>query len=185
MLNAEFNQEESTYSSDFLKFGKRLNRDLNFEIRKKLSASWSGIFTYINTIIDKGVSLGGPLGVQGNISSNIVVADVTHKLGRGRSIRLEGQHLWTQDDQKNWVGGTFEYNASRNLSFYATDIYNYGNDIEDDQIHYYNFGGSYSKGATRIGLNYGRQRGGLICVGGVCRFVPENTGLSVNITTAF
>jgi hypothetical protein len=185
LLEAEFNQAESTYKAEFLKFGNKLNRDINFEIRKKLSPSWSGILTYINTIIDKGVTLGGPLGVQGNISSTIVVADITHKIGKGRSIRMEGQHLWTQDDQKNWAGGTFEYNASRTLSFYATDIYNYGNDNEDDQVHYYNFGGSYSKGSTRIGLNYGRQRGGLICVGGVCRFVPENTGLSVNISTAF
>ena len=150
-----------------------------------MSQLWSGIFTFINIIVDKGVVLGGPLGVQGNINSNIVIADMTHKFSNGRSIRFEGQHLWTKDDQKNWVGGTFEFNASRTLSIYITDIYNYGNDVEDDQIHYYNLGGSYSKGATRIALNYGRQRGGLICVGGVCRFVPENTGLSLNLTTAF
>ena len=185
LLDSEFDQAESTYSSEFLKFGKKLNRDINFEIRKKLSKSWSGILTYINTIVDKGVSLGGPLGVQGNINSDIVIADFTHKLNKGNSIRLEGQHLWTKDDTKNWLGGTVEYNASRVLSFYATDIYNYGNDMEDNQIHYYNFGGSFSKGATRIALNYGRQRGGLICVGGVCRFVPENTGLTINLTTAF
>ena len=168
-----------------MKFGSRLNRDFNFEIRKKLSSSWSGIFTYINTIIDKGVSLGGPLGIQGDIKSNILIAETTHKLGKGKSVRIEGQHLWTDEDKQNWAGGTLEFNASRKLSFYVTDMYNYGNDIEDDQLHYYNFGGSYSKGATRLALNYGRQRGGLLCVGGVCRFVPENTGLTLNITTSF
>ena len=68
---------------------------------------------------------------------------------------------------------------------YVTDIYNYGNDEEDMQIHYYNVGGSFTKGATRIALNYGRQRGGLVCVGGVCRFVPENTGLTLNLNTTF
>lgn len=61
-------------------------------------------------------------------------------------------------------------------------MYNYGN---DDQIHYYNFGGSYSKGSTRFSLGYGRQRAGLICVGGVCRFVPQNTGLTMTLTTNF
>ncbi len=185
LIDAEFDQSQSNYRTEFLKFGSRLNRDFNFEIRKKMSQSWSGIFTFINTIVDKGVVQGGPLGVQGNINSNIVIADLTHKLSNGRSFRIEGQHLWTKDDQKNWAGGTLEYNAGRTLSFYVTDIYNYGNDVEDDQIHYYNLGGSYSKGATRIALNYGRQRGGLICVGGVCRFVPENTGLSINLSTAF
>ncbi|NNL16259.1 MAG: hypothetical protein HKO81_06420 [Flavobacteriaceae bacterium] len=185
LIDAEFDQTESTYSANFLKFGKKLNRDFNFEIRKKLSQSWRGILTYINTIVDKGVSLGGPLGVQGNINSDIVIADVTHKIGSGKSIRLEGQHLWTKDDMKNWVGGTLEYNASSNMSFYVTDIYNYGNDVKDDQLHYYNLGGSYTKGATRLALNFGRQRGGLICVGGVCRFVPENTGFTLNLSTAF
>jgi hypothetical protein len=34
-------------------------------------------------------------------------------------------------------------------------------------------------------MNYGRQRGGLICIGGVCRFVPENTGLTANLTVNF
>ncbi len=185
LIEAQFNQAESTYSAEFLKFGKKLNKDFNFEIRKKLSSSWSGIFTYINTIIDKGVTLGGPLGVQGNIISDIIIADVTHKIGSGKSIRLEGQHLWTKEDKKNWVGGTLEYNASRNISFYATDIYNYGNDEKDEQLHYYNLGGSFTKGATRIALNFGRQRGGLVCVGGVCRFVPENTGFTLNLSTAF
>lgn len=185
LLDATFNQAESSYDAEFLKFGNRLNRDFNFEIRKKLSSNWSGIFTYINTIIDKGVSLGGPLGIQGDIKSNILIAETTHKLGNGKSFRLEGQHLWTDEDKKNWVGGTLEFNASRKLSFYITDMYNYGNDNEDDQIHYYNLGGSYTKGATRVALNYGRQRGGLLCVGGVCRFVPENTGLTLNLTTSF
>ncbi len=184
-LDAEFNQSESSYDAEFLKFGNRLNRDINFEIRKKLSSNWSGIFTYINTILDKGVSLGGPLGVQGDIKSSIVVGEVTHKLGKGKSLRIEGQHLWTKEDKKNWAGGTLEFNANRKLSFYVTDMYNYGNDIDDDQIHFYNFGGSFTQGATRVALNYGRQRGGLLCVGGVCRFVPENTGLTLNLTTSF
>lgn len=67
----------------------------------------------------------------------------------------------------------------------VADMYNYGNDIKDDQIHYYNLGGSFTKGATRVGLSYGRQRGGLICVGGICRYVPENTGFTLNLSTSF
>ncbi|WP_034061300.1 DUF6029 family protein [Lacinutrix jangbogonensis] len=188
LLDAEFDQAESTYTAEFLKFGKRLNRDFNFEVRKKISKNWSSIFTYINSIVDKGVALGGNLGTDGNIKSQIVIADVTHKLGNGRSFRIEGQHLWTKEDRKNWVGGTLEYVASRRLAFYVTDIYDYGNDNEfstETKAHYYNAGGSYTKGATRIAVNYGRQRGGLLCVGGVCRIVPENTGLTLNIATSF
>jgi len=185
LLDAEFNQSETSYEAEFLKFGKRLNRDINFEVRKKLSKNWSSIFTYINSIVDKGVALGGSLGGGDDIKSQVAIADITHKLGKGKSFRIEAQHLWTDEDLKNWVGGTFEYIANRRLAFYVTDIYNYGNDIEEDQTHFYNVGGSYTKGATRVALNFGRQRGGLLCVGGVCRFVPENTGLSLNLTTSF
>ena len=53
------------------------------------------------------------------------------------------------------------------------------------KINYYNLGGSYTKSAQRFTLNYGRQRGGLICIGGVCRFVPESTGLTANIVLSF
>lgn len=185
LLDATFDQTNATYDAEFLKFGSRLNRDFNMEIRKKMSKNWSGILTYQNTIIDKGVTLGGPLGVQGDIKANIVAAEATHRLGNGKSLRFEAQHLWTDQDLKNWAGATLEFVASKSLAFYVNDAYNYGNDIKDDRIHYYNVGGSYTKGASRIALNYGRQRGGLLCVGGVCRFVPENTGLTINLSTSF
>jgi hypothetical protein len=106
-------------------------------------------------------------------------------MGKGKSLRFEAQLLATNDDRKNWAGGTVEYNATSKLAVYINDIYNYGNDDVDQQIHYYNVGGSYTVGVHRFALNYGRQRGGLICIGGVCRNVPESTGISANITMSF
>ena len=98
---------------------------------------------------------------------------------------FEAQHLWSKDDKKNWVGGTVEFNLNSKLAVYVNDIYNYGNDEDTEKIHYYNLGGSYTLGAHRFALNYGRQRGGLICIGGVCRFVPESTGVTANIILSF
>ena len=34
-------------------------------------------------------------------------------------------------------------------------------------------------------LSYGKQREGIICVGGVCRQVPAANGFSVTITSSF
>jgi len=184
LLDATFDQDNITYDAEFLKFGKRLNRDISFEMRKKWSKTWSSIFTFQDNIIDKGITDGSPLGFS-DIKSKVAIAESTYKIGGGKSVRLEAQHLWTKEDDKNWVGGTLEFNLSRRLSMYVTDIYNYGNDDEEMQLHYYNVGGSFTKGATRIALNYGRQRGGLVCVGGVCRIVPENTGLTLNLNTSF
>ena len=192
LLDAKFSDQEQTYDAEFLKFGKKLFKDFNIEMRKKWSKTWNSIFTFQNGTTNKGVFTGEPVALANEVDFTIAVAEATYKFGKGKSIRLEAQHLWSESflvasniANGNWAGGTIEVNLNRNLSLYVNDIYNYDNYVEDYQIHYYNFGGSYSKGATRIALNYGRQRGGLLCVGGVCRFVPENTGLSLNLTTAF
>ena len=68
-------------------------------------------------------------------------------------------------------------------SFYASDMYNYGNETE--KIHYYTVGGSFVKNAHRIGIGYARQRESLLCIGGVCRQVPAFKGFTLNLTSTF
>jgi len=187
--------KDATYKAEALNFKNKYFRDINFEVRKKLSSKFSGIATYVNTIIDKDLATGSPLGVSKKfIQSHVGVVEGTYKLGKGRSIRLEGQHLWVKkatpdnryyEDNNDWLGGTLEFNLSSKIGIYANDSWNYDNDDKENRIHYYNFGGSYTKGASRIGINYGRQRGGLLCVGGVCRVVSPNTGFTINLTTSF
>ena len=180
-LDADYNIENRWYKAKFIGQGRQLFRDFNLEIKKKLSKDWSSVFTYQNVIIDKGVVEGGPLGNE-TFNANIAVIEATKRFDKGRAARFVAQHLWTEDDRKNWAAAVFEYNFSTSLNVYIADNWNYGG---LDEIHYYSIGGSYSKDNMRLGLNYGRQRGGLICIGGVCRFVPENTGLSANLTIAF
>lgn len=180
-LDAEFNDDLS-YEAEFIGSGDRYFRDINFEIKNRWSSSWSTVATFQNVIIDKGVSLGGPLGVQGDIQATVAVAEATYRFSKGRSFRVVGQHLWSEQDRGNWAAGVFEYNFSSRLSAFVADSYNYGG---EGKIHYYTIGGAYSKGRTRFMVNYGRQRGGLICIGGVCRFVPESNGLNVNLVVNF
>ena len=180
-LDAEYNIENRWYKAKFIGKGHQLFRDFNVEIKKKWSKEWSSVFTYQNVIVDKGIVEGGPLGNK-SILANIGVAEATRRFDDGKAARFVIQHLWSEDDRKNWAAAVAEYNFSTSFGIYVADNYNYGG---NDKIHYYSVGGSYSKGNTRLGVNYGRQRGGLICIGGVCRFVPENTGLSANLTVAF
>ena len=65
------------------------------------------------------------------------------------------------------------------------DQYNYGNPVEGQKLHYIYGSLGYIKDATRITLGYGRQRAGLFCVGGVCRFVPASNGLTLSFTHSF
>jgi len=62
-------------------------------------------------------------------------------------------------------------------------MYNYGND--DKKVHYFNVGTTYTKSSTRMSLSYGRQRGGLLCVGGVCRYVPPSKGITATLSLTF
>ena len=181
-LDATFNLAEQTYDAKFIGDGDRYFRDLNIEIKNRWSKKWNSVVSFQDVIIDKGVSQGGPLGTQGDIRSQIAVIEGTRKFEKGKSVRMELQHLWTAADRKNWAAGVLEYSFNSALTIYAADAWNYGGEGE---IHYYSFGGSYSKGRTRFAMNYGRQRGGLICVGGVCRYVPENTGVTANLVVTF
>jgi len=181
-LDTEFDFDQNLYKTEFIGEGTRYYRDFNFEIKKRWTESWSSIFTYLNQIIDEGVANGGPLGTQGDIEAQTGIIENTYEFGGGRSIRLELQHLWTEQDRKNWAAGMLEFNYNTNISVFVSDSWNYGG---EGKIHYYSFGANYTKGRARFGLRYGRQRGGLLCVGGVCRYVPSSSGLTMNLSVSF
>lgn len=168
------------YDTDFFGVGEKYFSDYNLEVRKTFNSTWHGAFYYVTQDYNKRWIEGGS-----RVKTHILDAEVTYNFTPESSLRLEAEHMWADADRKNWAGLTLEYTLNSNWSFYFWDIYNYGNDDESMQTHYYNVGGAYRKGASRIAMNYGRQRGGLVCVGGVCRFVPESTGLSLTLSTAF
>lgn len=180
-LNGEFDILNRSYHTTFLDFGKKYYQDIGLEIKKKWSKKWSSIFSYLNQFYNKKYIEE----TTGKVKTNIAVAETTYKINRKKSIRMDLQHLWSNSDTKNWMGGTLEFNFTPHFSIYAHDIYNYGNDNTLKQIHYYNFGSNFTKNSTRIGVQYGRQRGGLLCVGGVCRIVSEASALTLNISTRF
>lgn len=181
-LEATYNADDLTYEAKFIGDGDRYFRDLNIEIKNRWSSKWNTVLSYQDVIIDKAVSKGGILGSEGDIRAQIAVIEGTRRFEKGKALRMELQHLWTADDDKNWAAGVLEYNFNPSITVYAADSWNYGGEKE---LHYYSVGGSYSKGRARFAMNYGRQRGGLICVGGVCREVPASTGVTANLVVTF
>ena len=113
--------------------------------------------------------------------AHIVVADAVYTWANRYSLRLEGQHLWTKQDEGNWMALSAELGIAPAWSFFAADMYNYG----QTNIHYYNGGLSYSKSRTRVALQYGRNRAGVQCAGGVCREMPAYTGFNLTLTSSF
>jgi hypothetical protein len=179
-LDGNFDFDNQNYDTDLFGFGQKYFSEISLEIRKKWSSKFDNIFLFINQyynsrFIEEKV---------GEVKSNVLVLENTYKLNDKKSLRLELQHLSTKDDNKNWSAYAIEFNLNSAFSIYLSDLYNYQNPKEEKKIHYYNFGGSYSKGINRFTINYGRQRGGLVCTGGICRYVPESSGLSFSISSS-
>lgn len=172
------------YETDYAKIGKEVYyRDLNVEITKKINKKWKVILTYIFQEYNKAI-VEGKVG-KPNVHAHIGIADITYKINSKNSIRAEVQHLSTKQDHKNWVMGLLEYSISPHWFFSVYDQYNYGNDEKDQRIHFLNAALGYTRKANRITLGYGRQREGLLCVGGVCRYVPASNGFSLTVTSSF
>jgi len=178
-LKADFDMQRQTYVPEFLATGELYFQDINFEIRKKLSKKVKTIFTFINLKYNKPKLEGESEFVDAHIQA----LDLEYKLPKKQSFRAELQHLYTQDDMKSWAAGLFEFNFNHHFNVYAGDMYNYGND--DEKLHYFNLGATYTKSSARMSVNYGRQRGGLLCVGGVCRYVPANKGVTMSLSLSF
>jgi len=83
------------------------------------------------------------------------------------------------------LAGLLEFTVSPKWFVSVSDQWNYGNAVKSQRLHYYNVTAGFIYNTTRIALSYGRQREGIICVGGVCRYVPESTGVSLTVTSSF
>jgi len=101
------------------------------------------------------------------------------------SLKLEVQHKWASSSFKNWLAALAEFNFKKNWSIFVSDMYNYGIDDKEKQMHYCNFGAVFRKNSAQVQASYARQRGGLISVGDVYRMLPENTCFLRNINTRF
>ncbi len=112
-----------------------------------------------------------------DIESHTVVADVTYKVNRKHSLRFELQHLYTEQDQKNWLAALVEYNIAPRWSISIQDQWNYGGSGK----HYFNGSVSFSYSKVRAALNFGRFKAGYLCSGGVCRMTPAYTGANLSL----
>lgn len=176
--------DKYTYSTEFPGTGNILYyEDANLEISRKLSSQLKATLTMIYLVYNKDV-IEGTAG-HGTIISRIAVGEFQYKFTPTHALRMEFQHLWTAQDNKNWLAVLGEYSVAPSWYFSAFDEYNYGNADETQRIHYYSGGITFAKDLSRFALSWGRQRAGILCVGGVCRQVPAASGLLLSISSSF
>lgn len=166
-------------------------RDINVNITRKFNKSFNLKLSYFNITLNNDVAKVTEK-AHGLIRTNIGVIEGQYKINRKHSVRAELQALFIAPDEHgeindngNWATAVIEYNISPSWFFGIMDQYNYGNPEEDLQVHYFYASAGYIHESTRLTVGYGRQRAGLFCVGGVCRFVPASNGLTLSVTHSF
>jgi hypothetical protein len=168
-------------SQVLLSFGNEIYyQDLTFEINRKWSPGFKTITSVTSLRYDKSVieNPGADF-----VKAFILNFETQVRFSDRLSLRTELQHLWTKQDDGNWIAGLAEFGWAPHLSLFVSDMYDYLN--SGDKVHYYNTGLSFSADYMRISAGYGRQREGQICAGGVCQRVPAYKGLNLKITVNF
>ena len=160
--------------------------DINFDIERQWNKDWKATFLFSRQMRNPSKGYFGEV----NYTSNIFVADVTHKIDRKNSVRAELQYLYSNDYEGDWVAALVEYNMAPSLSIFVSDMYNHQRVETDynkglDKVNYYSIGASYTIDRTRVQLSYGRNRAGMVCSGGVCRYTPAYTGFNLLISSSF
>ena len=174
------------YATSFYAVGDEVYfQEANLEVSKKFSNNWKGVFTYLYQTYNKDVVESHAPGDFGTIYSQIAIADLSWKITKKHTLRGELQGLWTKQDKGNWMAGTLELTVSPNWFISVMDQYNYGNSDTEKRLNFYTFAGGYTHNSTRLALSWGRQREGIVCVGGVCRYVPATNGVTLTITSSF
>jgi len=186
------------YNAKFLSIGHDTYfQDLGIEIDKKINK-------HFKLIVSADMIKYNMLIIEGHnepmVEAFVWVTDLSYRFKRKHSIRWEMSQLLTKQDQGNWLSTTLEYNFAPTWFFAIMDQYNYVNssgiisyEAENGAIHektfkklhYPTISAGYTKGTTRVILSYGKQKEGILCVGGVCRAVPSANGFKVTITSSF
>ena len=169
--------------------GQTLYGDVSLEVAKKLSKTVKLTTTYAYQVFNPVVE-----NEPGSLHHNhIVVADLLWKVNKKHSLRFEAEWMGSDShydandpahsDRRagDWLMGLVEWNIGTNWFLSASDQYAYNDGIGN----YYNLSVGYTHGATRLQVGYGKQREGLLCIGGVCRTVPASNGLTFSLTTSF
>ena len=160
-----------------------LIQDFNVEIKRKINTKLKISFNYFNFIFnDNAVKVANYYKM---IYAQIAVLDLTYKINRHHSLRFETQALWTNEDKGDWLFGQIEYTFSPHWYIAILDQYNSGNLDVDKRVHYGLISTGYINGSHRFSFQYGKQRAGVFCVGGVCRAVPASNGLTFAFTSSF
>lgn len=167
-----FGMSDETYYQDF-----------NLQLDKKISKSFKLNLMYMNQRYNQSIVEGH----GGMINTNTFVAEGKYQFTPKMTLRGEFQYLTTKHESGDWVYGLLELSVLPHFMFTISDMYGkpYVNGQYGEKQHYYLGSVTFTHGAHRAMLGYGRTRAGYNCSGGVCRWVPANVGVQASYNFTF
>lgn len=167
-----FGMSDETYYQDF-----------NLQLDKKISKNFKLNLMYMNQRYNQSIVEGH----GGMINTNTFVAEGKYQFTPKMTLRGEFQYLTTKHESGDWVYGLLELSVLPHFMFTISDMYGkpYVNGQYGKKQHYYLGSVTFTHGAHRAMLGYGRTRAGYNCSGGVCRWVPANVGVQASYNFTF
>ena len=176
------------YTASWLGLGQHYFTDASLEVEKKLSKKLTLTAIYCYQEFNPAVEGEEP----GLYHNHIVVGDLHWRVDKKHSLHFKAE--WMGSDSRyapdegltdrragDWLMGFVEWSIGTHWFLSASDQYAYN----DGTGNYPSIAVGYTQGTTRLQVGYGKQREGLLCIGGVCRPVPASNGLTFSLSTSF
>ncbi len=187
--------DKYTYDAPFFEIGDTLLfEDINFEYTRYLTNDFEATIRFAHITNNKDFLFFSGAAHFGKVYGNFLGLESSYIINQNLSLHTKLEHLWQKQDSTlveednengNWLSGLAELSIQSKLMLSFMFDYNYGNYFENRKLFYFNSNIAYLFDATRISLSYGRNSGGVLCIGGVCRSVPATNGFYLSINSSF
>ena len=148
--------------------------DVNLELNKKINKQW-----YIGAMAMYQTYNKRIIGKSGIARSGIGVVEAKYAINKKVQMRAELQYLYSRQYEGQWIAALYELSLWRQLVLSGQWMYNIGHAPDATNGHYYTVAATYTHGAHRLMAGYTKTREGFNCSGGVCRYVPEQQGVTL------
>ncbi len=148
--------------------------DVNLELNKKINKQW-----YIGAMAMYQTYNKRIIGKSGIARSGIGVVEAKYAMNKKVQMRAELQYLYSRQYEGQWIAALYELSLWRQLVLSGQWMYNIGHAPDATNGHYYTVAVTYTHGAHRLMAGYTKTRAGFNCSGGVCRYVPEQQGVTL------
>lgn len=171
--------------------GARLFSEKFFQLEQKINRKWKGKAGIQLVEYNQAVYEGKDPKKVENVETVSTFMELTYKVNRKNSIRLESQFLMTDQDLGSFYHGILEWNSSPHFSIAVSDMVNtnpvriVNPTLADQVLHYPSVFAKYNVKTTSFTAAYVKQVEGVVCTGGICRLEPAFSGLRFTLATQF